>query len=141
MRLIEPAIFRSAYRSFTASWTETKMISEKKGTKIKVSSEIFIGSFCAQAIISFLFSKQLDNFSTFVALSNGLQSLKIMNSFFLKLFKTPFRSIALRLCPYFYPRILQGSYKRCLFFSLLVWVTLNVFYYPWPNGSVFDEIT
>ena len=138
MRLIEPAIFRSAYRSFTASWTETKMISEKKGTKIKVSSEIFIGSFCAQAIISFLFSKQLDNFSTFVALSNGLQSLKIMNSFFLKLFKTPFGSIALRLCPYFYPRVLQGSYKRCLFFfSLLVWVTLNVFYYPWPNQGLF----
>ena len=57
-----------------------------------------------------------------------------MNSCFLKLFKTPFGSIALRSYPYFYPRALQGSYKRCLFFTLLVWVTLNGFYYPWPNG-------
>lgn len=62
-----------------------------------------------------------------------------MNSCFLKLFKTPFGSIALRLCPYFYPLTLQGSYKRCLFFSLLVWVTLNGFYYPWPNGSVLKD--
>ena len=55
MRLIEPAIFRSAYRSFTASWTETKMISEKRALKLKYPAKYSLGPFVPKQSSHFYF--------------------------------------------------------------------------------------